>query len=36
MTVLTGIAASPGIGIGPVHVVDAQEVDVNDGVVAAG
>ena len=33
MTVLTGIAASPGIGIGPVHVVDAQEVDVNDGVI---
>jgi phosphotransferase system enzyme I (PtsI) len=35
MTVLTGIAASPGIGIGPIHVVDAQEVDVNDGVVPA-
>lgn len=34
MTTLTGIAASPGIGIGPVHVVDAQEVDVHDGQIA--
>ena len=36
MTSLNGIAASPGIGVGPVHVVDSQEVDVNDGVIATG
>jgi phosphotransferase system enzyme I (PtsI) len=35
MTTLTGIAASPGIGIGPVHVVDSQEADVNDGIMPA-
>jgi phosphotransferase system enzyme I (PtsI) len=34
MTSLTGIAASPGIGVGPVHVVDSQEVDVNDRIIA--
>jgi phosphotransferase system enzyme I (PtsI) len=36
MTTLTGIAASPGIGIGPVHVVVPQETDVNDGLVPEG
>ncbi len=36
MTTFTGIAASPGIGIGPVHVVDAHEVDVHDGAIAPG
>jgi phosphotransferase system enzyme I (PtsI) len=31
MRTLHGIAASPGIGIGPVHIVDPEEVDVRDG-----
>ena len=31
MRTLTGIAASPGIGIGPVHIVDPEEIDVRDG-----
>lgn len=30
MTTLTGIAASPGIGIGPVHIVDPEEIEVAD------
>ncbi|HEU4334537.1 MAG TPA: phosphoenolpyruvate-utilizing N-terminal domain-containing protein, partial [Candidatus Eisenbacteria bacterium] len=34
MTTLTGIAASPGIGIGPIHVVDAQETEVHDTAIA--
>jgi phosphoenolpyruvate-protein phosphotransferase (PTS system enzyme I) len=34
MTTLTGIAASPGIAIGPVHVVDPEEIEVLDGHVA--
>jgi len=33
MKALHGIAASPGIGIGPVHIVDPEEVDVRDGDV---
>ncbi|MGE5177290.1 MAG: phosphoenolpyruvate--protein phosphotransferase [Hyphomicrobiales bacterium] len=33
MNVLTGIAASPGIGIGPVHVVDPEEIEVADGPI---
>jgi len=28
MTILTGIAASPGIGIGPVHIIDPEETEV--------
>jgi phosphoenolpyruvate-protein kinase (PTS system EI component) len=31
MTILQGIAASPGIGIGPVHIVDPEETEVQDG-----
>src|SRR5258706_1723204 len=31
MTQLTGIAASPGIGIGPIHIVDPEEIEVQDG-----
>src|SRR3989449_2769804 len=31
MTILQGIAASPGIGIGPVHIVDPEEIEVQDG-----
>ena len=31
MTTLQGIAASPGIGIGPVHIVDPEEAEVQDG-----
>src|SRR6266446_4793522 len=31
MTHLQGIAASPGIGIGPVHIVDPEEIEVSDG-----
>ena len=34
MNTLTGIAASPGIAIGPVHVVDPEEIEVLDGSVA--
>jgi len=34
MTTLTGIAASPGIGIGPVHIVDPEEIDVPDAPIA--
>jgi len=34
MTTLTGIAASPGIAIGPIHVVDPEEIEVLDGPVA--
>lgn len=30
MNTLTGIAASPGIGIGPVHIVDPEEIEVAD------
>ena len=30
MTTLQGIAASPGIGIGPVHIIDPEEIDVPD------
>jgi phosphotransferase system enzyme I (PtsI) len=33
MTTLTGIAASPGIGIGPVHIVDPEEIEVPDGSI---
>ena len=33
MTTLTGIAASPGIGIGPVHIVDPEEIEVPDGPI---
>jgi len=33
MTVLTGIAASPGIGVGPIHIVDSEEVEVHDGPI---
>jgi phosphoenolpyruvate-protein phosphotransferase (PTS system enzyme I) len=36
MKTLTGIAASPGIGIGPVHIVDPEEIDVRDGDIGAG
>jgi phosphotransferase system enzyme I (PtsI) len=31
MKTLNGIAVSPGIGIGPVHVVEREEIDVRDG-----
>jgi len=31
MILLQGIAASPGIGIGPVHIVDPEEIEVSDG-----
>ncbi len=34
MTLLQGIAASPGIGIGPVHIVDPEEIEVHDGDLA--
>jgi phosphotransferase system enzyme I (PtsI) len=34
MTVLTGIAASPGIGVGPIHIVDPEEIEVRDGQIA--
>ncbi|TMQ67250.1 MAG: phosphoenolpyruvate--protein phosphotransferase [Candidatus Eisenbacteria bacterium] len=34
MTVLTGIPASPGIGVGPVHIVDHEEIEVQDGQIA--
>src|SRR6266545_3845993 len=30
-TILQGIAASPGIGIGPVHIIDPEELEVQDG-----
>lgn len=30
MTTLQGIAASPGIGIGPIHIVDPEDVEVPD------
>ena len=33
MTTLSGIAASPGIGIGPVHVLDPEEIEVKDGLI---
>jgi len=33
MTVLTGVAASPGIGVGPVHIVDPEEIEVYDGPI---
>jgi phosphotransferase system enzyme I (PtsI) len=33
MTTLSGIAASPGIGIGPVHVLDVGEIEVRDGLI---
>jgi phosphotransferase system enzyme I (PtsI) len=36
MTTLSGIAASPGIGIGPVHIVDDQEIQVDDGALPSG
>src|SRR6185312_12278466 len=35
MTVLTGIPASPGIGVGPVHIVDPEEIEVQDGPIPA-
>lgn len=35
MTVLTGIAASPGIGVGPIHIVDPEEIEVVDGQITA-
>jgi phosphoenolpyruvate-protein phosphotransferase (PTS system enzyme I) len=35
MTTLTGIAASPGIGIGPVHIVDPEEIEVSSGSIPA-
>jgi phosphotransferase system enzyme I (PtsI) len=31
MTILQGIPASPGVGIGPVHIVDPEEIEVQDG-----
>ena len=34
MTTLQGIAASPGIGIGPIHIVDPEEIEVQDGDLA--
>jgi phosphotransferase system enzyme I (PtsI) len=34
VTVLTGIAASPGIGVGPVHIVDPEEIEVHDGQIS--
>jgi phosphoenolpyruvate-protein phosphotransferase (PTS system enzyme I) len=34
MNTLTGIAASPGIAIGPVHIVDPEEIEVLDGPIA--
>ncbi len=34
MTLLQGIAASPGIGIGPIHIVDPEEIEVQDGDLA--
>jgi phosphotransferase system enzyme I (PtsI) len=34
MTVLTGIAASPGIGIGPIHIVDPEEIEVSAGPIS--
>src|SRR5678815_244299 len=34
MTQFQGIAASPGIGIGPVHIVDPEEIEVPDGDLA--
>jgi phosphotransferase system enzyme I (PtsI) len=33
MTTLTGVAASPGIGVGPVHIVDPEEIEVYDGPI---
>lgn len=33
MNILTGIAASPGIGIGPVHIVDPEEIEVPSGPI---
>jgi phosphotransferase system enzyme I (PtsI) len=33
MNILTGIAASPGIGIGPIHVVDPEEIEVASGPI---
>ena len=36
MTTLTGIAVSPGIGIGPVHVLDPEEIEVRDGQIPPG
>ncbi|HEY2923623.1 MAG TPA: phosphoenolpyruvate--protein phosphotransferase [Candidatus Eisenbacteria bacterium] len=35
MTVLQGIAASPGVGIGPIHIVDPEEIEVQDGDLPA-
>jgi phosphoenolpyruvate-protein phosphotransferase (PTS system enzyme I) len=35
MTVLTGIPASPGIGMGPVHIVDPEEIEVQDAQIPA-
>ncbi len=35
MTLLTGIAASPGIGVGPIHIVDPEEIEVVDGQITA-
>ncbi len=32
---LQGIAASPGIGIGPIHIVDPEEIEVQDGDLRA-
>jgi phosphotransferase system enzyme I (PtsI) len=34
MTLLKGIAASPGIAIGPIHIVDPEEIEVQDGNLA--
>jgi phosphoenolpyruvate-protein phosphotransferase (PTS system enzyme I) len=36
MTTLQGIAASPGIGIGPIHIIDREEVEVRDTPLAPG
>jgi phosphotransferase system enzyme I (PtsI) len=36
MTILTGIAASPGIGIGPIHIVDPEEIEVSAVPIPAG
>ncbi len=30
MTTVQGIAASPGIGIGPIHIIDPEEIEVPD------
>jgi phosphoenolpyruvate-protein phosphotransferase (PTS system enzyme I) len=36
MTLLQGIAVSPGIAIGPIYIVDPEEIEVQDGNLAKG